>query len=135
VRDRDADVWEPLIAIGELAGPEWHNRSKKACLELTGGPKKKPMSPGVRLLTDVRKVFGEDRRVMFTTELLEGLLRLPETPWGSMNPRKLSAVLNEYDIRPTTVRQGEHVAKGYRRSDFDEAFSRYLPPIKEDDDL
>lgn len=35
VTDRDADVWEPLVAIADLAGPEWGDRAREACVELT----------------------------------------------------------------------------------------------------
>jgi hypothetical protein len=41
--------------------------------------------------------------------------------------RDLAARLREYDIRPCLLRHGNEVFRGYRRADFEDAFSRYVP--------
>lgn len=126
VQDRDADVWEPLLAIAEMAGEEWFERATKACEELTiGRDEEKQVSPGVRLLTQLRDLFG-DRPVMFTVDILAALRALPDTPWDMLTPRSLGNVLAEYDVRPTTVREGDNVAKGYKASDLEPVWNRYV---------
>jgi Protein of unknown function (DUF3631) len=36
LRDRTADVWEPLFAVADLAGGDWPNRARAAASELSG---------------------------------------------------------------------------------------------------
>lgn len=130
VQDRQADVWEPLLAIAELASTtdntEWFDRAWKACEELTNTGSTSTVSPGVRLLTAIKDIFG-DAPSMFTADLLTQLQAMPDSPYRNLTPRALSNVLREYNIRPTTVRQGDDIAKGYLQETFEEAWSRYTP--------
>jgi hypothetical protein len=57
--DRAADGWEPLLAIADLAGGEWPLRARGAALALSTGVARDDDSIGVRLLSDVRSIFGE----------------------------------------------------------------------------
>lgn len=126
VRDRDADVWEPLVSIADMAGAEWGKRARAACKALTADAKAKPPSLGVRLLTDLRAVFaGADQ--MFTWQVLDGLYALPESPWepGEFDARKLSRLLAEYGIAPGVMRQGKDVYRGYRATQFRETWAHY----------
>lgn len=130
VEDRDADVWEPLITIADLAGGDWPERARVAAVALVAEAKRKPLSLGVRLLADIRRVFGE-RDVMASEELLSELRALDEAPWADLkgkplDARGLSRILSNYDIKSTTVRIGRSTPKGYRRSDLHDAWLRYL---------
>jgi hypothetical protein len=56
---------------------------------------------------------------------------MEEAPWGSyyghkFEARDLASLLHHYGIRSTTVRNGDKVAKGYKRDDLYEAWQRYL---------
>lgn len=127
VSDREADVWEPILAIGDLAGEEWGKRARAACVELTEANGSKPsISPGMRLLTDVRAVMG-DAPVMFTHEILTGLYALEGSPWTAdkLDARGLGRLLSEYAVRPTTVRQESEVAKGYKAEDLMVPWERF----------
>lgn len=120
VEDRKADVWEPLLAIAELAGSEWIERAYKACKSLTADNDGKPMSISDILLTDLHKVFnGADK--MATVDILTALYTLEDgdmawTP-ENLGPRQLAAFLGEFGIERTTFRDGERTMKGYVSSD------------------
>jgi Protein of unknown function (DUF3631) len=131
IQDRDADVWEPLIAIADAVGGEWPAKVREAAVTLVTAGKDREPSLGIRLLTDLHQVFdGHDQ--MFTTTILEELHDSDEAPWADirgkpLNDRGLAHRLNQYGIKSKTIRLGT-TAKGYVRADFLEAWSRYLPP-------
>ena len=138
VEDRAADTWESLVAVADLAGGEWPDRARRACLALTGERdtvSEEPLS--VKLLRDCQTAF-KDAPALPTGVLIQRLCADPEAPWATLGPRgdhitpmKLGKVLAEYDIRPGTFRFTEGQAKGYRREDFADAWSRYCPPAVE----
>lgn len=126
VQDRPADVWEPLFAIADLAGGDWHARVAKACIKLTAEEHKQTGSMGVALLNDLREVF-ELRYKMFTEDIIEALHRADtDTDWSDLSPRTLARVLAEYGVSPTTLREGDRVAKGYRSRDLQIPWDEYL---------
>lgn len=135
VTDRQADVWEPLVAIADMASEEWGRRARVACLKLTQEANEQPASIGVQLLGDIRAVFGDGRTVA-TSQLVSRLGDLDENPWQEMSGQQISRILTEYDIRQTTVRvpDAPKPVKGYRRSDFSDAWSKFLAPEETDDD-
>ena len=132
--DRAQDIWEVLLQIAEEAGDEWSERARAAALGLSLGIDEDD-SLGIVLLTDIRAVFDEqsiDR--LPSTELAAALTEMEESPWGdldgrSLDARKLARLLKPYGIRPTGQRMGaeKKTAKGYLRSDFTDAWSRYAP--------
>ena len=131
VEDRDADVWESLLAVADSIGGEWPKRARAAAVSLVSAAKEAEPSLGIRLLADLRTVFGAE--VMATTTILNALHDLPESPWNDLkgkpiNDRGLAVRLRQYDIKSKQVRIGEVTLKGYTRSDFFDAWRRYLPP-------
>src|SRR5262249_54081591 len=48
--DRAQDIWEPLLAIADLAGGDWPARARTAALELSTGEEREDDSLNVRLL-------------------------------------------------------------------------------------
>jgi len=132
--DRAQDIWEVLLQIAEEAGAEWSGRARTAALGLSVGIDEED-SQGIVLLTDIRAVFdarGIDR--LPSTELVEALTELEESPWGdldgrSLDARKLARSLKSYGIKPDTHRMGaeKKTTKGYLHSDFTEVWSRYVP--------
>jgi hypothetical protein len=132
VSDRPADVWEPLLAIADSAGGHWPETARAACIELVKVVESREASLGIKLLADLRTVFGIT--LLISTEtILSALCAIEESPWSDLrgkaiDPRGLARRLKQYGISSTKVRIGETTLQGYRREDLSDAWSRYLPP-------
>lgn len=133
IEDRPADVWEPLVAIGDLAGPEWSERARSACVSLAGAAATQAVSLREMLLGDIREVFVEaDTDRLFTSTIVEKLIELDESPWGNLrgapiDSRGIARLLKPYEVSHGTIRIGDATAKGYKLEDLHDAFLRYLP--------
>jgi hypothetical protein len=134
VEDRDADVWEALLAIADAAGGDWPKRARVAAVALVAAAREtETQSLGIRLLADLRTVFersGEDK--LATDAILKSLTDMDEAPWGDirgkeLNARGLARRLGKYGVKPKTVRIGDATPKGYERADLLDAWIRYLP--------
>lgn len=133
VTDRDADVWEALLAVADLAGGHWPSLARGAAVALVAASKDRAPSVGVLLLRDIREIFTKARADQFTTEqLLSELNRMDESPWPTirrgepLDSRGLSQRLNKYGIG-SKLHAGERGLRGYARAQFVDAWSRYLP--------
>lgn len=131
VEDRAADLWEPLVILADAAGGTWPERARVAAVALTaeGAESSSEASLGVRLLADCREVFATGIEEIGSEELCNKLRALPEAPWESFTftQRNLAKRLRPYGIAPRQVRPGGMAqVRGYRASDFHDAFSRYL---------
>ena len=47
VEDRDADIWEPLLAIADSVGGEWPKRARVAAVSLVSAAKGAEPSLGI----------------------------------------------------------------------------------------
>ena len=137
IEDRDGDVWEPLLAVADAAGGQWPERARVAAVALVADSRESTPSLGIRLLADVRAVFGE-ADAMATESILTALHGLEEAPWAEivggkpLNARGLAKRLAAYGVKSKTVRIGATTPKGYAREDLADAWERYLPaPPKE----
>jgi hypothetical protein len=158
LNDRAADNWTPLLAIADLAGGDWPERARRAIVSMTFREGEETGSLGDLLLADIRQVFVEieQRRTTpagdeFTdpdrirSSDLAGMLgEMEGRPWAESGPRQmpltphgLARLLKPFRIRPATLRFREKgrggnnpsiTDKDYQRSQFEDAFSRYLPP-------
>jgi hypothetical protein len=132
ITDRDADCWEPLLAVADAAGGEWPARARCAGVTLVTDAKAAPPSIGIRLLADLQTIFDEaSSEHLFTDDILSALVAMELAPWGdirgkALDARSLSRRLNKYSISPRTVRSGDKTAKGYARADLADAWSRYV---------
>jgi hypothetical protein len=132
--DRAADVWEPLVAVADLAGGQWPERARAAALALNAARAERDPSLGVQLLGDCRRVFEASDVDRLTTEaLLEALHDLDESPWADLRGKPLDARglarrLRKYDVRPDVHRFDDGAKRGYKLEDFHDAWTRYLPP-------
>lgn len=131
INDRDQDLWEALLAIADTVGGRWPTLARETAVNLVALSKNKPVTLGVKLLGDIREVFGEQDRIS-THDLLEGLHAIETAPWGNfrgapIDSRYLARTLDEYEIKSKTLRFTEHPLKGYLKADFLDAWSRYLP--------
>jgi Protein of unknown function (DUF3631) len=138
VEDRDADVWEALLAVADLAGGHWPDIARVSAVRLVRDSKATKPSLGVLLLRDLRIVFNESGRdKMPSADILHELNKMDESPWGvirrgePLDARGLSQRLGKYGIGPKPQRVGQNVITGYSRSQFDDAWSRYDPLPKD----
>jgi hypothetical protein len=131
VLDRDADVWEPLLAVADTAGGGWPERARVSGVSLVSLSKESTPSLGIRLLHDLRAVFRSGD-VLSKKTILDLLVSLPETPWGDikgkpLNDSGLARPLGDYGVKSKQVRIGSWTGKGYARTDLIDAWDRYLP--------
>ena len=69
-----------------------------------------------------------------TAAIIRHLIRLEERSWAEyaagrpLTPRHLAQLLEGFRIKAKQIRQGAATRKGYLRSDFTDAFRRYLRP-------
>jgi len=134
VEDRNADVWEPLLAVGELAGGDWVERARVAAVTaVTGLQDGAGESLGVTLLRDLRNVFGDQDR-MYSDDILEALRAIEGAPWANLrglplDRTGLSRLLKRYGVTPKQLRIGEDNRRGYTAADLADPWSRYIPPV------
>jgi hypothetical protein len=119
-----------------VAGGEWPERARKAAVALVTQSKQSTPSLGVRLLGDLRAIFGvADKKP--TSEILQSLNDLDDAPWGDLRgkpitDRDLARFLKPYDIKPKLVKIGGSPSRGYYRADLIDAWRRYLPPLAQE---
>jgi hypothetical protein len=134
VEDREADTWEPLFAVADLAGGGWQARCRRACLAMTGD---EPDEGGIgtRLLADLYAIW-ETEDYLFTTTILQRLHKVEEGPWAEwgrksepLTPRGLARLLKPYRVESRTVRIGGDTSKGYARADLTDPWTRYVTSV------
>lgn len=132
LNDRAQDNWEPLLAIADIAGGEWPTWAKLAAA-IISGDNEQAQSLGVELLSDIQEIFENKFLDKITSaELIRSLCTDEEKPWATYNrgtpikPRQVANRLREFGIVSNTIRIGMMTAKGYSKSQFRDAFARYL---------
>lgn len=141
VEDRDADVWEALLAVADAAGGIWPDRAREAAVRMVSKSKKREMSLPVVLLRDIRAVFTYHGLATMKSETLcDELAHVAESPWKvirkgeQISPRYLSTQLREYGIEPTRIHpDAGKQFRGYRAAQFEDAWERYLESTPEQD--
>ncbi len=126
--DRPAEIWEPLLALADAAGPAWASTARVAAVAAVADSSRVG-DQDTKLLAAIRDVFersGESK--MHTKKLLKKLEKQELTFTSSLDPQRLAAVLAPYGIKPKAFRDGTENTRGYYRDDFSDAWSRYLPP-------
>ncbi len=140
LHDRAQDGWEPLLAIGDLAGGAW-SRARAAAValhEVAGDYAEEALE--LLALRHVREIFEEARQDRLpTTVILEALVRRDDGPWAewwgqaveASKPlaaaRRLGRLLEPFGVKPKQLRLGEQNLRGYEREDFADAWARHLP--------
>ena len=142
--DRPAEVWEPLLIVADMATGVWPRLAREACSALCKVAQDRRASLGVRLLADLRTVFGQDI-AMHTQTVLQKLIgevhesdedrRLDDdAPWADLRgkplgKRGLASMLRQYDVHPQKVTVDGTSLQGYRREHLWDAWQRYLPSL------
>ena len=134
--DRPAEIWEPLIAIADAAGAEWPLAARKACKDLCASAQDRRVSLGIRLLTDLKTVFGAQDKLS-TAFILDTLTSEhsgldDDAPWSDLygkpiDSRKLARLLRPYGIHSKKIRIDDVTRQGYERVDLDDCWKRWLP--------
>jgi uncharacterized protein DUF3631 len=137
--NRFADNWRVLISIADSLG--WGEKAREAMIRF--GREYQDADAKILLLNDVRNAFdacGLD--CMSSKILLEALHAFDECEWsefsgarGDQQPHKLrhtelAVMLRDFAIRPRTIWPLNRTAdsksnKGYRRSQFEQAWRTY----------
>ena len=136
LNDREQDICVPLLAIADQAGGAWPKLAREALAGLFGRRAKEAgtMENGAMLLADIREIFDEmgDTHVP-SAELVGRLSEMEERPWPEwrqgkpMTANQLAKALRDYGVGPRSMRWGTAVVRGYKREQFEEVWTRYLP--------
>jgi hypothetical protein len=134
--NRDADNWGPLLAIADATG--FGDVGRTVAIR-SASQNMDDEGLGVMLLADIRLVFEKLQTDMLPSEqLVNSLVELEGRPWSDcrrgecINKHWLVRVLKPFRIGPEP--EALHLPdgtrrRGYRRSRFNDAFARYLPPL------
>jgi hypothetical protein len=142
--------WRPLLAIAEqmdMKHAGWDTALAIEQQQIAVDP-----STGIQLLQDIRFVFHEmadnhlvmgqaDKDRITTVRLVQELLDIPDSPWPTCgrNDKPITAAQVTRLLRPYGIKSGnvkipkgaKTPGKGYLRAWFEDAFTRYLPPLTE----
>lgn len=127
--DRANDNWRELRRIAAAIGGDWPARADAAARALSA-ERAEEDTLGTALLRDIREVFSERSNPddLPASTLVEALVALEGRPWGEINrgrpltTHRLARLLEPYRIFSTRTAR----ARTYRRSQFLDAWSRYL---------
>jgi hypothetical protein len=137
VTDRPQEVWEPLLAVADAAEGDWPRRGREACVALVKVASDRKVTLGIRLLADLRTIFG-DADALPTVVILDRLTRPedhglePDAPWGDLHgkalgERGLASMLKKYGVHSMKIWWVDKSRQGYRREHLHDAWQRYLP--------
>ena len=133
--NRTAANWKLLFAIADLAGGDWPKRARKAAVKIS--EQHSEPSQCRRLAAALDEAY-RNREEMTSLELVKLLNSNPDDEWCEFKGRgapltqhQLAKLLwDYYEIRSGMLHPVEHPngARGYKRSQFKDAFARFLPP-------
>jgi hypothetical protein len=147
---RQCDNWRVLLAIADLCSgaEDWNDKARAAAIRLEGASDKQ--SIGIQLLGDIKRIFDEGGYLTIGSALLATKLKEDEEgPWAAwakgkgLTPNSLATLLGGGGGRGRASRGGFGIrscdvdlahggrGKGYKRAQFEEVWTRYLPPENE----
>lgn len=129
--DRAMDNWFPLYATAEALGNGWPDRCEAAYRALTTPAE---LELPTLLLTSISVYFSStDATRISSSELIVELCKDATGPWQECNngrsvtQNQVARLLRNYGIKPSSMRVGDSVIRGYDKADFIDAFERYIP--------
>jgi hypothetical protein len=132
LNDRAADTYEPLAVIARMAGENWLQELTQAAVWLTSSQNVDTKGP--TLLLDVLEILLTVPSMKMFSRDLAGALRgergfVPTQHFAEkkVTEQVLATTLRRYGARPSTMRIGREVNKGYSAQDFREALQHYVP--------
>jgi hypothetical protein len=117
------------VAIADEAGGDWPVKARDACKALVDAAEaaEEDQLTSIQLLADIRQVFDDKSKAFLSsTDLVAGLWAIEDSPWSDsgLTKHRLASQLRDYGIKPTRDATGS--VRGYRLTDFKDAFDRYL---------
>jgi hypothetical protein len=129
--------WCLLLAIADVAGGLWPEWARAAAVKLSR--KRHQPSERLRLLAALHPIFATREQIP-SAELVAQLTADPDGEWaefrgrGPLSQRQVAALLAGFEIFPVVLHPTKRASlsrRGYRRSQFDDAFARFLPQQSE----
>jgi hypothetical protein len=121
-----------------LAGGAWSGVGRTAVVQLC--TQEEDADVNIKLFGAIRTIFDQQTSDKLTTkQIIEELVAMENGPWALMFEEalrfgrlqtaasRLARMLNDFKICPRTIRIGSQTPKGFHRSEFEEAWKRYLP--------
>ena len=131
--NRNADKWEPLFVMAELAGGRWPELARVTAVTAVTASANVEPSEGMRLLWATKAIFkrlGGNRIV--GTDLVAELDQTGEFAWTRWTAQRagirMATILRAYGIHRVSFRDGPKSYWGYEWSAFLNAWLRYPPP-------
>jgi hypothetical protein len=130
--DRQEDVWEPLVAIGRVAGGDWEKRIRFAATQLAGGDSDGASETVAhQLLASLQTYFAEHGDRADTKSIIASLNEagdFADVNYGrGLTPHYVAKLLKPYGIEPRNHKMPNgKVLRGYSQEDCQQAFSTYL---------
>ena len=111
-KDREADAWEPLIAIADAAGGDWPKRARSACKALCESAEGADQELDTLLLTDIKAIFSDAKQTFISsTELVRKLRAIEESPWDAFD---LTVNRLAHRLKPYHVKSGHNTDRTVR---------------------
>ena len=133
ISDRAEEMWEPIVAIGDMANEDWGKRARTCAVELSAQEEGEEDSTGTKLLRDIKSIFDDlDVPRIFSGELVNKLKEIETSDWNNwhrgngLNQNDVAKILKGYGIKPSQIRIQADNKRGYEFQQFVDAFSRYL---------
>jgi hypothetical protein len=133
--DRQADIWEPLLAIADAIGGDVPRLAREAARVLCDNGEDE-LGYGATQLLAIKKVVGEQDRIS-SADLINGLWEADSLPsrlleGDTPNHKKighwLSKFIKSYGGKPARkLRFGDQTLKGYEAAELKQVFDRYCP--------
>jgi Protein of unknown function (DUF3631) len=147
IYSRAADNWKPLLAIADAAGGEWPQRARDTAIKSHAAADVDDVSMVELLLSDIRDAFASEGKAsvvdMFaekvdveisSADLVKALVAIEGRPWAEMGKsrkpltqNRLARMFKPLKITPGKIGPKEARLAGYKLTQFEDAFSRYLP--------
>jgi hypothetical protein len=119
--DRAFEIAEPLIQIAMQAGGEYATIAKAAVVKLHTSNVTKPQTPEQKTLQAARDYLLPDddmpRNSIHSATLADMM---------GVNAKQIGAWLAKFEITPNIITTGGTRARGYHRTQFEDAWERYL---------
>jgi hypothetical protein len=122
--DRAADNVRILLAIADVARGTWPERARRAveiCCSETDETEDE-----TAIVRDSCQAFEQHKAGrMRSVDLARELTLLDRRRYPGLTANALARQLDLFEIRPQTLRMGTQTARGYERTQFDDAMERY----------
>jgi len=108
----------------------WAELARTSAVALMTGVEREDDSVTATLIRDISDVFAaHGDEPMKTSDVLEGLYRIEESPWGDWFGKPLSAhglsrLLKAYRIKTMSVWSDAETVRGYKVDQFEDAFAQ-----------